>query len=63
MRRPNWIFSSVAMVLFCCSAALSCEYSALIWSPEKSADALYRIVRDGKVGYIDGTGKVVIEPT
>jgi hypothetical protein len=28
----------------------------------KDADPLYRFIRDGKAGYIDRTGKVVIEP-
>jgi hypothetical protein len=28
----------------------------------KSADPLYRFVKDGKAGYIDGTGRIVIAP-
>lgn len=43
-------------------AACSSDYP--IWAiRSKSADPLYRFVRDGKAGYINSDGKVVIEPT
>lgn len=41
----------------------ACSWDYLIWMiRSKNADPLYRFVRDGKAGYIDNTGKVVIEP-
>jgi hypothetical protein len=62
MRPNNWPLA-VGITLLCCSAALSCSYSALIWTPGKSANALYRFVTGGKAGYIDSKGKIVIKPT
>jgi hypothetical protein len=46
------------------SLVLPCEWDYPIWSiRDRSADPLYRFVRDGKAGYIDNTGKVVIAPS
>ena len=43
--------------------ATVCSWDYLIWMPRsKQADPLYRFVRNGKAGYIDQSGKVVIEP-
>ncbi|HJQ24748.1 MAG TPA: WG repeat-containing protein [Blastocatellia bacterium] len=43
--------------------SIACEWDYRIWQVHsKSADPLYRFVQNGKAGYIDGTGKVVIKP-
>jgi len=43
--------------------AAACSWDYLIWMPhERDADPLYRFIRGGKAGYIDRSGKVVIEP-
>jgi hypothetical protein len=45
------VLALVATVVF------ACEGGYLIWIPRaKSADPLYRFVKDGKAGYIDGKG-------
>lgn len=54
---------SLATLLCVAVNAGACSWDYPIWIPrDKNADALYRFIRDGKVGYIDATGKVVIEP-
>jgi hypothetical protein len=54
---------SIAALLFAAAPAGACSWDYPIWIPRhKNADALYRFIRDGKAGYIDRTGKVVIEP-
>jgi hypothetical protein len=41
----------------------ACSWDYLIWQiRSKSADPLYRFVQNGKAGYIDRSGKVIIEP-
>src|SRR5687767_5715878 len=41
----------------------ACSWDYPIWTPrDRNADPLYRFIRDGKAGYIDRSGKVVIEP-
>ncbi|HEX9002735.1 MAG TPA: hypothetical protein VGB07_22705, partial [Blastocatellia bacterium] len=41
----------------------ACSWDYLIWMiRSKNADPLYRFVRNDKAGYIENTGKVVIEP-
>lgn len=51
------VLALTATVAFACSA----DY--LIWIPRtKSADPLYRFVRNGKAGYIDASGRIVIPP-
>jgi hypothetical protein len=53
----------VTAFALCSAAILGCEYSAPIWSiTSDKADPLYRFVQNGKAGYIDRTGKVVIQP-
>jgi len=43
--------------------SIGCQWDYLIWMPRsEQADPLYRFVRNGKAGYIDRSGKVVIEP-
>lgn len=44
--------------------ALACEAVETIWIPRtSSADPLYRFVKNGKAGYIDPTGRVVVPAT
>src|SRR6266852_2075302 len=46
------------------SLVLPCDWDYPIWSiRNRSADPLYRFVRDGKAGYIDNKGTVVIPPS
>ena len=45
-------------------AVFGCSWDYPIWIPRtKTADPLYRFVKNGKAGYIDGQGKVVIPAT
>jgi hypothetical protein len=64
------ILSSIVMVCFLLLFPIgkhrveACSWDQWIWMiRSKNADPLYRFVRDDKAGYIDGLGKVVIEPT
>jgi hypothetical protein len=42
----------------------ACSISVVIWSlTSKSADPLFRFIENGKTGYIDPTGKVIVKPT
>ena len=51
-----------AGALFSGPVARACSWSYTLWSIRtKSADPLFRFVRSGKAGYIDPSGKVVIE--
>lgn len=54
-----------AAVIFCfVQPVFACSWDYTIWQTRgKNADALYRFIKDGKAGYIDQTGKIVIEPT
>lgn len=55
---------SLAALIFAAARVGACSWDYNIWMPRhKNADALYRFIRDGKAGYIDRAGKVVIEPT
>src|ERR1700722_3197395 len=52
-----------ALVLFLLSlpVARSCELGYTVWSiRNKPADPLFRFLRNGKAGYIDASGKVII---
>ncbi|MGJ5814145.1 WG repeat-containing protein [Paludibaculum fermentans] len=52
------LFALIATVIYGCTSA------RLIWMPAtNSADPLYRIVKDGRAGFIDAAGHVVIPPT
>ena len=52
------------LVLPLLSIALACEGDYLIWiQRDNSADPLYRFIKNGKAGYIDGTGRVIVPPT
>lgn len=45
------------------TVAFACEWDYRIWIPrDSSADPLYRFVDNGKAGYIDSSGRVVIPP-
>jgi len=56
---------SFLLILHVCTRVLiACSWDYQIWIPRsKSADSLYRFVRDGKAGYINRSGKILIEPT
>jgi hypothetical protein len=55
--------SLAAAVLFVTSV-LGCESDALIWMPPtNNADPLFRFIRNGRAGFIDGKGRIVIPPT
>jgi hypothetical protein len=52
--------SALALVT---TVVFACEADYTIWIPRsKSADPLYRFVKNGKAGYIDSTGRVVVPP-
>ncbi len=56
--RPAFLFFLIATL------GLPCEWDYPIWAiRNRSADPLYRFVRDGKAGYIDSKGMVVIPPS
>jgi hypothetical protein len=45
------------------TVAFACSWDYPIWIPRsKSADPLYRFIKNGQAGYIDGNGRVVIQP-
>ncbi|MBV9211753.1 MAG: WG repeat-containing protein, partial [Acidobacteria bacterium] len=56
----------ICSLLLCCLAvqkSAACSWDYLIWiNQNKKADPLYRFLKDGKAGYIDRNGKVVIQP-
>jgi hypothetical protein len=46
------------------AAIFACSWDYPIWIPRsKSADPLYRFTKNGKAGYIDSKGRVVIPPS
>jgi hypothetical protein len=53
----------IALVVYV-SVAIACEPSRPIWTigDKRSADALFRFMRNGKASYIDRNGKIVISP-
>ena len=58
MLRKLFALALVTGVVFACESVYP------IWIQRSStADPLYRFVRNGKAGYIDGTGQIVIPPT
>lgn len=45
------------------AVAFGCSWDYAIWIPRsRSADPLYRFVKNGKAGYIDGRGRILIPP-
>ncbi len=63
-RRLSSLFLGVVWVLmFSPLRASVSDEDYLIWIPRSaSADPLYRVIIAGKVGYIDGSGKIVVPP-
>jgi hypothetical protein len=58
------LFCFAAGVLLSAPVQWACEQSSMIWSiRSKPADPLFRFVRNGKSGYIDSSGKVIIAPS
>jgi hypothetical protein len=58
------VISLAAAIFLFSQAAVACSWDYPIWQPRsKNADPLYRFIKGDKAGYIDRTGKVVIEPT
>ena len=58
--------SAIRLATLCltCAIAFAISSDPPLWFPRSdSADALYPFIRNGKAGYIDRNGKVVIEPT
>jgi hypothetical protein len=46
------------------SFGFACSWDHRIWIPRsESADPLYRFIKDGKAGYIDREGRIVVGPT
>lgn len=44
-------------------AAVACSWDYTIWMiRSKTADPLYRFIQNGKAGYIDRSGKIVVQP-
>lgn len=59
---------SVALLIACLAAVgvpvKACSWDYPIWqNRDKNADPYYRFIRDGKQGYIDRTGRIVVQPT
>lgn len=51
-------------ILFGGIPANACSWDYLIWQVRsKGADPLYRFTKNGKAGYIDQSGKVIVKPT
>ncbi len=63
--RMAWIISwFVVGVLVFVPIVSACSWSYVIWAiRSRPADPLFRVVRNGKAGYIDSSGKVVLQPT
>lgn len=62
-RLASAVCLSLAALLACAAPADGCSWDYPIWIPrDGGADPLYRFIRDGKAGYIDRSGRVVIEP-
>lgn len=57
------ILFAAAIFLFAEPIA-ACSWDYPIWQVRtKNADPLYRFIKNGKAGYIDQTGKIVVQPT
>ena len=53
---------AIVFLLFVQSIS-ACSWDYLIWqNRQKNSDPYYRFIRNGKAGFIDKTGKIVIEP-
>lgn len=51
----------VALILVV-QLSFGCEIRPVLWSPSPTADALFRFERGNKAGFIDSTGKIVVQP-
>lgn len=62
MRRAFRLVLAIGCVASACGAIIhACEWDYPIWPKDKHSDTkLFRFVVDGKLGYIDAAGKVVI---
>jgi hypothetical protein len=57
------IMTKPLLLALMATVVFACESDYAIWIPRsKSADPLYRFVKNGKAGYIDRTGRIVIPP-
>jgi hypothetical protein len=63
--RRGWMIRWIAAgILVSVPVVDACEWSYLILGiRSKPADPLFPFVRNGKAGYIDSSGKIVIQPT
>lgn len=53
----------LSLLLTTARVGAACSWDYPIWMiRSKTADPLYRFIRNGKAGYIDRSGKIVIEP-
>lgn len=58
------VFCFTAVFLLFSHPITACSSDYLIWQVRsKNADPLYRFIKGDKAGYIDQTGKIVVEPT
>lgn len=59
-----FVLAAAVVLLLAVPGLPGCSIAILIWSlPSDEADPFFRIVQDGKVGYIDATGRIVIAAT
>lgn len=57
-------FCFVAVIFLFSQPIFACSWDYLIWeNRSENSDPYYRFVKDDKAGFIDQSGKVVIEPT
>lgn len=64
MKHGLSLMRAIVVGLLAAQSVWACSWDYLIWQARgKSADPMYRFVVDGKAGYIDRSGKVVIKPT
>ncbi len=58
----RFLLKTFLLLLIAAPLAMACQVRERIWSfRTKTADPLYRVVRHGKVGYIDRNGMVVVD--
>ena len=60
--RRKYFFAGLTMLMIA-SFSSACEWTYLIWIPRSpTADPVYRFTHHNKTGYIDRTGRILIEP-
>ena len=60
----NRLMRRLCAILCSVQLAWACETAPPLWSVQSpDADPFYRIVQNGKVGYIDNQGRIVVAPT